>query len=254
MTDFMQKVYSFKVPEGTVAVFWLGQAGFLFKTASGQLIGLDVYLSDCCNRYFGFKRLMPRLVEPGELSLDILIASHAHYDHFDVDSVPTLLSNANTVFLTALDGKAECERLNLPENQIHYLKRGDVYKNDDLTVEALACDHGELAPEALGLLITFGEKRVYFTGDTAFRADIFQNKKLKNIDLMIAPINGEFGNMNEKECAEAAAIVRPKCILPCHFWNFAEHGGDPGKFQSSMKNISPDIPYLLIPMGSMTII
>lgn len=254
MSDFMQKVYSVKVSDGEVAVFWLGQAGFLFKTASGKLIAIDVYLSDCCNRYFGFKRLMPRLVEPGELAVDILIASHAHYDHFDVDSMPTLLSNPNAVLLTALDGKAECERLNLPDNQIRYMKKGDVYKEEDFRVEALDCDHGELAPEALGLLFTFGKKRVYFAGDTAFRADIFKDEKLKNVDLMIAPINGAFGNMNEEECAEAAKIICPKCVVPCHFWNFAEHGGNPGRFQSCMKEISPDIPYLLLSMGGMTII
>lgn len=52
-----------RVPENNVAVFWLGQAGFLFKTSDGTLITVDPYFSNCCERYFGFKRLMPALLE-----------------------------------------------------------------------------------------------------------------------------------------------------------------------------------------------
>ena len=71
MENFATKVLSAKIPEGEVGVFFLGQAGFVFKTPQNTLIAVDPYLSDCCNRYFGFKRLMPYILEAHELEFDI---------------------------------------------------------------------------------------------------------------------------------------------------------------------------------------
>ena len=34
----------------------------LFKLPDGTAIALDLYLSDCCERYFGFKRIMPKIM------------------------------------------------------------------------------------------------------------------------------------------------------------------------------------------------
>ena len=62
-----------------------GQAGFILESADGYRLGVDLYLSNCCERYFGFKRLMPYLYDPLALELDAVVATHAHYDHFDPD-------------------------------------------------------------------------------------------------------------------------------------------------------------------------
>jgi len=113
MRDFSVRVLTQPVCPDQLGVFFLGQAGFLLKTAEGKLIAIDPYLSDCCQRYFGFKRLMPRILEPNDLQLDTLLISHAHYDHFDPDSVPALLSSGKTKLVAAKDVKVECERLGI---------------------------------------------------------------------------------------------------------------------------------------------
>ena len=136
-----------------------GQAGFILESSSGLCIGVDLYLSNCCERYFGFKRLMPYLYDPLELELDAVVATHAHYDHFDPDSVPLLLRNGKTRLVAARDVKIEAEKLGLNPDQITYLGIGDSYSDDAVTIKALPCDHGELAPDALGLLITMDGKR-----------------------------------------------------------------------------------------------
>ena len=77
--------------ENNVKLTFAGQAGFMIESKKGYKIGVDLYLSDCCDRYFGFKRLMPYLYNPLQLNLDLLVATHAHYDHFDPDSVPNIM-------------------------------------------------------------------------------------------------------------------------------------------------------------------
>ena len=91
MTEFANNVLTTNVEKDEVAVFFLGQAGFLFKTPSGKLMALDPYLSNCCERFFGFKRLMYKILNPSDLTIDYLLVSHAHYDHFDPDSVPEIM-------------------------------------------------------------------------------------------------------------------------------------------------------------------
>ena len=238
------------VPDGNVAVFWAGQAGFIIKTCENKLIALDLYLSDCCERYFGFKRIMPYLLEAHELDFDVVITSHCHYDHFDVDSLPCLM-RGDTKFVGAVDTKAECERLGINRNT-SFLKCGDEICIDGIKIKAVPCDHGELAPDAVGLWLEVCGKTIYYMGDTAYRKDIFENKDVHNASLLIAPINGMFGNLDSCEAAGAAEILQPGLTIPCHFWNFAEHGGNPNEFRQAMTD--KGLSYKLLRMGEGIII
>jgi len=248
MSHTAQKILSMPVPEGKLGVFFMGQAGVILKSPSGQLLGVDLYLSDCCQRYFGFKRLMPQILDPGEIIFDYLLISHAHYDHFDPDSVPILMSNCHTEMIAAYDVEAECQKLNI-NDKITYMKCWDAVALDDITVNAVPCDHGELAPDALGFLIEINGKTIYYMGDTSFRPDLLENPALQGVDLLLLPINGAFGNLNEEEAAKVVSILKPKMTVPCHYWNFAEHGGNPGLFKTNMESIAPDSAFTLMRQG-----
>ena len=63
------------------------------------------------------------------------------------------------------------------------------------------------------------------------------------------PINGAFGNLNEAEGAATAGLIKPKLCIPCHFWNFAQHGGNPQLFIDEMQAKYPDINYNLMRPG-----
>ena len=228
---------------------YAGQAGFIIQTAAGYRIGIDLYLSNCCERYFGFKRLMPYLYDPLKLKLDLIVATHAHYDHFDPDSVPLMMSIGKTELLCACDVREEAARLGLDENRITYASVGYVFDNGQIVIKAMPCDHGEAAPLAIGLLICADGKKIYIAGDTCYREDNFSSDELSGVDLMIMPINGAFGNMNEKEGARAVSIVAPKLAIPCHYWNFAEHSGNPHIFAEEMKNAYNNERFLLMRPG-----
>ena len=81
--DLMKRVEQTVVPEQKVAIFWLGQAGFLLKTHDGHTIVIDPYLSNYVERLFpetglGFKRLMPPPCAPEDVCADVLLISHEH--------------------------------------------------------------------------------------------------------------------------------------------------------------------------------
>ena len=91
--------------------------------------------------------------------------------------------------------------------------------------------------------------RVFFTGDTCLRLDrTAEVLQFGPVDVMLAPINGAYGNLNEAECVQLAAAIRPRLTIPCHYGMFASHGGSPGTFYEAMKQ-HPELPMLLMAMG-----
>lgn len=231
----------------------VGQAGFIVKSTSGTTLGIDLYLSDCVEPvegHDGYHRLMPKIVNPKELSLDIIVATHFHRDHFDVDAMGDLMRNGKTRLFCAYDCQKDVEDLKLDKNRVSFIKPGDKAILGDFNLHFINCDHGEGAPLAVGVIVEVNNKRLLFVGDTCLRLDR-KNEYLScgNIDVLIAPINGAYGNLNEKENVELNKVLLPGLTIPCHFGMFASHGGNPGLWRDLLLNQLPNQKYKLFMMG-----
>lgn len=251
MFDFAANVFA--AEEGKTHLFSVGQAGYILKSKSGRLMGVDLYLSDCVERlegHMGFKRLLPRLLDPMELVFDCIAASHPHRDHFDFDSIPQLLANPKTHLFASIHCMQEIKKLPVSDKQVSYVQPGDNRKNTDFEICFVSCDHGQAAPDAVGLIITVDGKKIYMAGDTCLRLDRMEEYAAKGpFDVLIAPVNGAYGNMDERDCAQLSAILQPKITIPCHYGMFASHGGNPGLFIENMKALCPLNHYLLMAQG-----
>lgn len=238
---------------GKTHLFFAGQAGFIIKSRNGQLLGFDLCLSECVERvegHIGFKRLLPKILEPFELRFDCLIATHPHFDHFDMDAVPQMMSNHHTKLFASVNCEAEVERLMMTGENTFYVKAGESADCGDFHFDFVECDHGTGAPDAFGAVITVDGKKIYMAGDTCLRTDrVSKLKEFGGFDVVIGPINGAFGNMNEKEFAGFAHALDSRLTIPCHFGMFASHGGDPGKFLEEMKSKYPDDKTVLMSLG-----
>lgn len=251
MNDFAVKVLT--APLGKTYLFSAGQAGYILKSAGGQLLGIDLYLSDYTERdegNMGFKRLLPKILFPEELTFDCLIATHPHTDHFDADAIPLLMSNHHTRLFASVDCEREVTRLKMANERVAYVRPGDVCEAGDFLLNFINCDHGTGAPDAVGVVITVDGKRICEVGDTCLRLDRVGEYTGKGpLDVLIAPINGAYGNLNEEECARLSGALEPGLTIPCHYGMFAAHGGDPGRFYRVMKEQHPENAVLLMTMG-----
>lgn len=238
---------------GMTTLFSVGQAGYVLKSQSGQLLGIDLYLSDCVERFeghIGFKRMLPRILLPYDVQFDCLIATHPHFDHFDFDSIPELMSNNQTKLFASV----ECEKLvmdlHLNNKKVTYVKPGDSFASGDFKLHFVSCDHGTGAPDAVGVIIEVDGKLIYEAGDTCLRLDrADEYKALGQLDVMIAPINGAYGNLNEEECVQLAEKLAPKLTIPCHYGMFASHGGNPGRFIELMNSRCGGLSYSIMTQG-----
>ncbi|MBF7097787.1 MBL fold metallo-hydrolase [Alkalibacter mobilis] len=222
-----------------IAIFWLGQAGFLIKDNKNTTVVIDPYLSDCGERIRGFKRLSPKLITPQELQADVYITTHNHFDHFDYDTIPIASSNAKTQFM----GPKSCVDLflemGIKKEKVNLLAQNKPVAHKGITIQAVFADHGALAPDAIGILLTMKDKKIYIAGDTAYRPDKIQDAIDFEPDVIILSINGKFGNLNPEEGARYANLCNAKIAIPCHFWTFIEHGGDVQSFSEEMEKHAP---------------
>lgn len=237
-------------PLNRTHLFFTGQAGFIVKSKSGALFALDLYLSDSAERiegHIGFKRLQPKVLEATDLEFDILITTHPHVDHFDIDAVPMLMSNPKTMLFASKECEEEIARLKMLSNRVRYVAPGDFYRDDNFEIAFISCDHGLSAPDAFGVILTVDAKRICFVGDSCLRLDrVEEYLSYGSIDVLIAPINGAFGNLNEEECAVLSNAIKPKLTIPCHYGMFAAHGGSPYRFIEIMDCQYFEREYLLM--------
>ncbi len=251
MHDFAMRVLS--APLGKTHLFYVGQAGFIIKSSSGQLLAIDLYLSECVERFEktdGFKRLLPHILFPDELRFDYIIATHPHLDHFDMDSIPWMMSNAGSRLFASVNCEQEVDRMRLDEERVSYIRPGDSEDAGDFHINFINCDHGLGAPDAVGAIITVDGFRICEAGDTCLRLDrADEYNSAGPLDVLIGPINGAFGNMNEREFARLCGWVGPGLPIPCHYGMFAAHGGDPGAFKKEMDEKYRDNRYLLMQVG-----
>ena len=249
MTDLATRIHS--APLGTTRLWSLGQAGFVVQSAAGHLLAIDPYLSECVERIeasHAFKRLLPRLLDPAELELDALVCTHAHVDHFDVDAVPALLANGRTRLFCSRGCAPLVAELHLGyhASRITYVAPGDSATVAGFSVDFLPCDHGTAAPDAVGVAVHVDGFTIVEAGDTCLRLD-WLSRYPSPIDVLVAPINGAFGNLSERDCATLAGALSPRLTIPCHYGMFAAHHGDPGLFCDEMAAL--DLPFFLLRQG-----
>jgi len=239
--NLKDKILKKKPDNDEVAVYWTGGMGYIIKDKNNTL-GLDLYLSDACkNDKDDFKRLVPPPFEAGDIELDFLIATHDHGDHLDTGSINKFINSKTKTMLIGPDSVLSLARsFGIDDKKLLRLNRNSNIRLGKLELIGVLADHGDYSADCIGVIIILSNKRIYFTSDTCYRPDLPELVKIdKVIDLLIVPINGKYGNPDSKDASYITAWVKPKTVIPSHFWLFKEHGGDPGLFVESCSIIAP---------------
>jgi L-ascorbate metabolism protein UlaG (beta-lactamase superfamily) len=190
-----------------VSITWMAHA--TFKVNDGALIYIDPWKLQVEDR------------------ADIVLITHAHYDHCSPEDVSKVAGEE-----TVIIGPAECASeflLNFRPAVIgSKLTVGDV---EITPVSAYNIDK-EFHPKNkkwVGYVIEIDGKRVYHAGDTD---SIPEMKKLKGlgVDVALLPVGGTY-TMTAEEAAEAANAIEPKLAIPMHFGTIVGGTSDAEQFR-----------------------
>ena len=231
---FKDYLESITVKPGSVCIIWLGQAGFLLKTAGGKVIVIDPYLTDYVYKIlgseygYGFKRMTAPLFQPGEIGIDYLFSSHEHGDHFDVDALKELVEDKRMAMYANAESIKVAAEAGIPRDRIRLMGKDMTLDFSEFKLITMTADHGELCRDAMGFIFDFGFVRIYYSGDTAYNKAVLQKAIDMKPQVALLPINGAFGNLNAEEAAKLATDLNAKVCLPHHFWTFPLHNGEKG--------------------------
>jgi len=251
-----EKIIDIEVEKGEIALFYLAQAGFCIKNAGNKIIVIDAYLSDAAERLFNFKRMIPSVIKPEEIDADLWLSTHSHADHLDPDALPVIAKNIKTFFV----GSPDCEDLyrqnNISKERYCVLKLNEEWKGNGISVKAVYADHGDLAPDAIGMLIDIEGIKIYHAGDTSYSPAEIMASLNSDVDIMIAPVNGQYGNLNASEACSLAKLLSPKVLIASHFWMFLQHVseggiGDPVTFLKESENLPENIKVMVMAPGEL---
>lgn len=220
---------------GTLAVWWLGQSGYVIKSRRGTLV-VDPYLSEHLTaKYAGTCKPHVRMTEApfrgGELTgVDLVLSSHIHSDHMDPGTLPALMKASPSAFLLVPCSILEhAQSLGIDPGQTYAMEAGDCHAEAGFLVRAIPAAHEGLDTDAkgrhlyLGWVIEAEGRRVYHSGDTVPYGGLIGWLGDGPFDALFLPINGRdpargvAGNMSAAEAVALAAEVRPRFVVPHHY-------------------------------------
>jgi L-ascorbate 6-phosphate lactonase len=214
-----------KVPDGSIALAWLGQAGFVFKSPGGVRIALDPYLSNSCEavgRAAGLemRRQFPSPLRPADLSpFDAIAFTHSHQDHVDPDTVrPYLKTGGSGVLLAPHEAADRLADLGAPADRIRLIWPNHSHQVGDISLRAtFAIPFAGDDLTHIGYLVEVrGGPRVYFTGDTDYNEILTISVAPFHPDVMVTVINPAFRNLSPRDAATLAKAIGPRWVIPCH--------------------------------------
>jgi L-ascorbate 6-phosphate lactonase len=263
----LEEIRETRPASDTVAVWWLGQSGFLLKSAEAVVL-IDAYLSEYLTRkYVGTSKPHVRMTRApfcgADLSgIDLVLASHKHSDHLDPGTVPEVLSGSPEAILVLPASLIEhAEGLGLPRERLAGLVAGGRFERPGVSVRAVPSAHEGLDTDALGrhlylgFVIELGGLRFYHSGDSLAYAGLDVEIGPDPLDVMFLPVNGRdpargvAGNMTAEEAVALAGRVGPRFVVPHHYDMFTFNTVPVSEFEEAARRLAPDVRPMVLKCG-----
>ncbi len=200
---------NFETTKGELTITFIGH-GTLMMQWNGKTIHIDPV-----GNYADYSKL-PKA--------DLILVTHDHGDHLDVNAIKAILKSGTQVVLTE-----KCAE-KYPDGKI--MKNGESGTFAGIQVEAVPAYNLEKAfhPKGVGngYVIHFGDKKVYVAGDTE---NVPEMANLKNIDIAFLPMNLPY-TMTPEMVVDAVKLFHPKILYPYHFGST-----DTNQLLELMKNV-----------------
>jgi L-ascorbate metabolism protein UlaG (beta-lactamase superfamily) len=170
-----------------------------------------------------------------DVAADAILLTHGHGDHFG-DTVPIAKrTGAQVVAITEIAGEIAEEGIEANDVNI-----GGTAEYDWGSVQLTPAFHTSTTPKGTvtppaGLVIEFGDKRIYHLGDTALFSDLALPRRRGRLDVALVCIGGHY-TMDRFDAVVAAEFLGADQIIPCHYNTFPAVETDAQAFKADVQN------------------
>jgi L-ascorbate metabolism protein UlaG (beta-lactamase superfamily) len=170
-----------------------------------------------------------------DVAADAILLTHGHGDHFGDTVDIAKRTGAPVVAITEIAGEIAEEGIEANDVNI-----GGTAEYDWGSVQLTPAFHTSTTPKGTvslpaGLVIEFGDKRIYHIGDTALFSDLALPKRRGRLDVALVCIGGHY-TMDRFDAVVAAEFLGADQIIPCHYDTFPAIETDAQAFKSDVQN------------------
>jgi L-ascorbate metabolism protein UlaG (beta-lactamase superfamily) len=245
---------------GKVEILWLGQSVFKITTPTGKVIVTDPWLTPN-------PKTPPEYKDLAKLGrVDVILVSHAHYDHFF--DAPALSKMHNVPIIGPAGMNQTLLTLGvLPAQMLpRFNKGGTTSPAPGIKITATHAEHSseltwrnsaknggkpplighlptaedETVPggEPIGFIIELENGlKIYHAGDTGLFGDMKMIGEYYKPDLVMLPIGGNF-TMDPKDAAYATReMLKPKYAIPMHYGAHPLGVGTPQQYMDALGSV-----------------
>lgn len=200
---------------GHFSIQWIGQAGFVFILPSQKMLCIDPYYSNSIERYEGSecRRLWYNSFCIEQFKPDFVLCSHDHLDHTDPETLPLIHAYSDAIFYGPKSSIAHMRTMKFEESRMVEISDQSEINLGGCRIVPRRTFHTD---DSLGFLIYQGTTTIYFTGDTSFDESLDFLSDL-SIDILIACVNGKYGNLTISEACQLALRCKAKLFVPMHY-------------------------------------
>ena len=236
------KIDRCRVRGGTVALWRLGQSGFILKSPGGVVLAIDPYLSNACKALgagagIDMDRMVPIPLRPRELVVvDAYLLTHGHEDHLDPETVlPYRKAGGKGPFVAPPETVEKLHRLGVPQAETVMIWPNKAYDFGDINVRGtFAIPFGADDMTHIGYIVRIKRgPTVYFTGDTRYHEVLASCVAAQKPDVLVTVIN-PFGNLDPGQAARLASDIHAKVVIPCHYDLFPDNSLPPRLLRTNL--------------------
>lgn len=215
------------------SITWMGHASFRITTADGRTVLIDPWISGptCPEKEKTFSRV------------DLLLFTHAHWDHFADALTLCRQYTPRTVVIIETGQWLESKGI----SNVIGMNKGGTVNFDGIEVTMVHAVHSNsivdegrvvYAGEPAGFVVRLpGGLTLYHAGDTAVFGDMRLIGELYRPELALLPIGDHF-TMGPREAAQAVRLLGVRHVVPMHYGTFPLLTGTPEAFQREVAAIA----------------
>lgn len=253
--ELLEEIENTKLSEDEIALWYLGQSGFLIKQKNTKVL-IDPVLTDLKDENGISRRYYEPPFSPEKLKADIIFSTHDHRDHLNKDTILGLVK-ANLEITIVIPAGIKQSLLNegIDEKNLLLVNEEVEESLKNLKIQAFATCHPVIQKDEnnqdlnLSYLLNLDGFQLLHLGDTYLCEELVDDlSKIKELDLLMAPINGQdyfrtarncIGNLSGYEAAMAAKLSNARTTIPCHYDMIKGNTCSPFSFIEAMEKEYP---------------